>query len=238
MIKLINLLKEENLIFKKIKDPDSFLQKKGIEWTEKDESDRFETIYKDGKKKVAYYEPKSKNKTLKIVSFKSKDKARNITDLDKQIHEILSEWVISSLSHFNKRDKLAKQLLSLNIPKEYKKVPSSNIYRVINLEEKIEKNDLISLSKKGTARSWAYHPFGIDKMADWYDKIYKNKRYKVIIKKPVKNVIICIPTFYNLFPSLSTGKAFDSLWASEYEVICENKNPLLIAKPNEWEFKK
>lgn len=238
MIKLKDLLNETAQIYKNVNDPDSFLKKKGIKWTSKHQPDPYTIVYKDGKKKIAYYEPNSRNRTLQIQVPDIKSKGRVVTALDEKIHNILSGWVISSLSNFSKREGLAKKLLSLNIPKEYKRVPRLNLYRVISVEEKPDKRETINLSKKGVVRSWAYHPFGVEKMADWYDKIKEKGGYKVIIKKPVKNVIICIPTFYNLFPQLSTGSKFDALWASEYEVICKNKNPLITAKPNEWTIMK
>jgi len=129
---------------------------------------------------------------------------------DKLIYDLISDWVISSLDDVEKRQIIGQKLLELNIPEEYKFVPSNVLYRVGE-----PKNKFVS---------YTYDYRGIKKMISWYKKIFKKiATEEDIIKKDINDVeiLICIPTFLNK-TKLSSGRRFDSIWKSEYEVICLN----------------
>jgi hypothetical protein len=129
---------------------------------------------------------------------------------DKLIYDLVSEWVISSLDDVEKRQIIGQKLLELNIPKEYKFIPSNILYRVGE-----SKNKFVS---------YTYDYRGIKKMISWYKKIFnKIVSEEDIIEKDINDVeiLICIPTFLNK-TKLSSGRRFDSIWKSEYEVICLN----------------
>lgn len=232
-MKLKDLLREATQRIKNVTDPDGELKRLAVRYDRLDKSNRFEWIYKLGKQKVAYYEPGPK--TLLVVVPDQPDVEDEITPLVANIDRLLQAWVISSLDEYSKRDRIAKQLIKLNIPNKYKAVPSSNMWRLVNTDST---GGTIKLSNKGIVRSWAYHLFGIDKMDDWYNKIYGDQGQKVVIKKPVQNVLICIPTFYSYHEQLlNNRKQYSDLVSSEYEVICYNKGSLLTAKAGEYTSK-
>jgi hypothetical protein len=229
---------KESLLFEsRIKgvDQDSIdktLKDNGIEFDTIDKKDKFVWVIKNGKKKVALYEPSPK--VLNIIDPKKEVINSEPTELDLKIHELLSDWVISSLDDYSKRDKIAKELLKINIPEEYKQIDSRYLYRVVNMDKDPSSN--FKLSKEGIARSWAYHQFGIEKMKNWYLDIYGDEGIFVMVKKPVTNVIICIPNFYNKFPKLLYGKKHSGLVFSEYEVICKNEEPLISVNSREYQI--
>lgn len=130
---------------------------------------------------------------------------------DEKIYELISEWIISSLSDSNKRQLIGEELLKLPIKEEYKKVPNNILYRVGNSNKKFV--------------SYTYDYKGIKKMIKWYKIIFnKNVEDEDIITENVDNlnILICIPTFLKL-TRFSSGKKFDAIWKSEYEVISINK---------------
>ena len=103
---------------------------------------------------------------------------------DKLIYDLISDWVISSLDDFEKRQIIGQKLLELNIPEEYKFVPSNVLYRVGE-----PKNKFVS---------YTYDYRGIKKMISWYKKIFKKiATEEDVIEKDINEVkvLICIPTF-------------------------------------------
>jgi len=229
----IDLLREATKRVRNINNPNAELKKLGVKYNTLDDSNRFEWVYKLGKKKVAYYQPGPK--TLLIIVPDKAPKEEEITPLVANIDKLLQEWVISSLDDHSKRSRIAKQLIKLNIPSKYKSVPNSTMWRIVNTDST---GGTIKLSKKGIVRSWAYHLFGIEKMDDWYNKIYGNTGTKAVIKKRVQNVLICLPTFYSYHEQLLKGRnMYSNLISSEYEVICFNRGSLLTAKEGEYTVK-
>jgi len=222
----------EDVTIKNVLDPETELKTRNISFTEIDKSDRFVWKIKNGKKKVGFNE--TGPKWLKLIVNVEKKNDTEPSELDLKIHDLLSDWVISSLDDYKKRDAIAKTLMSLAIPSEYKEVDSQYIYRLVGLDE--IPSGTFKLSDKGVARSWAYHLFGIEKMRSWYLDIYgeDNSDEMIVVKKPVANVIINIPQFYNKYPKLLSGKRHSALVFSEYEVICKNEEPLITVKQNEW----
>lgn len=228
-----NFLNEERV--KNILNLEQELDLRNIVYTEIDKSDRFVWKIKNLRSVIGTYEPGPKCLNLKDIEVEKIEATPDSLDL--KIHSLLSDWVISSLDDYSKRDIIAKKLMLLEIPEEYKKVDSQYMYRLIHIDED---NKKFKLNEKGVAKSWAYHLFGITKMKDWYLDIYGNNQDKkaAVVKKPVTNVIINIPAFYNKFPKLLFGKKHSSLVFSEYELICENKEPLITVNPNEWEYER
>ena len=221
---------------KNVTDLEGELETRGVQYTEIDKSDRFGWKIKNSRTVIGTYEPGPKWLNLKdaaVASVKAEPDS-----LDLKIHSLLSDWVISSLDDYDKRNVIAKKLMLLKIPTEYKEVESPYMYRLIH----IDKDDKapFKLDERGEARSWAYHLFGITKMKEWYLEIYGKDESKsaAIVKKPISNVIINIPAFYSKFPKLLFGKKHSSLVFSEYEVICENKEPLITVKPGEWQYER
>ena len=133
----------------------------------------------------------------------------DIQDIDKQIYDLLSDWIISSLSDTQKRQEVAASLDKLNIPAEYKEVPADTLMRI-----GIPKKDQKYLS-------YTYDYRGLKKMKSWMKKIFnrdiQDSDIHEIDKSKV-NILICIPTFFKK-SKLSSGRRFDALWKSEYEVI-------------------
>ena len=147
-----------------------------------------------------------------IDNFKNFLLKENVKNDDKIIYDLVSDWVISSLDDTEKRQKIGEKLLKVNIPKEYKKVPNNTLYRIGE-----PKNKFVS---------YTYDYRGIDKMVKWYKKIFNKKVYESdIIVKSVSdvNILICVPTFLKK-TGFSSGRRFDSIWKSEYEVICVNED--------------
>ena len=70
--------------------------------------------------------------------------------------------------------------------------------------------------------SYSYDYRGVKKIISWYKKIFGTEKFLYLIEISVQNVIISIPTFYKLHPELSSGRKFDELWKSEFEVIVKN----------------
>ena len=135
--------------------------------------------------------------------------------LIKQIDSLLHDWVISSLSDTEKRQKIGKELEQLNIPEEYKQIPSKTLFRVVN-----KLNPL----NPPLYSSYAYDIRGLNKMIQWLKKIFKIQENGLEIKEmnPLEtNVIVCIPTFYKK-TKIFGGKQYEKLWKSEYEVIVKN----------------
>ena len=66
----------------------------------------------------------------------------NDQELDKQINSVLQDWIISSLDDKEKRSSALQKLLQLNIPKEYKQVPSNTMFRIIRAEPGLTKINL------------------------------------------------------------------------------------------------
>jgi hypothetical protein len=131
-------------------------------------------------------------------------------DSDRIIYDLVSDWIISSLDDTEKRQEIGEKLLKLNIPKEYKETPNNILYRIGK-----PKNKFVS---------YTYDYRGVNKMIGWYKKIFnKNITSDEIIEIDVNdvNVLICIPTFLKK-TGFSSGKRFDAIWKSEYEVIVIN----------------
>lgn len=129
---------------------------------------------------------------------------------DKMIYDLISDWVISSLDDTEKRRKIGEELLKLEIPNEYKKVPSNRLYRVGESNNKFT--------------SYSYDYRGIKKMISWYKEIFNRNVTSEEIKEVSVHdvdVLICIPTFLRK-TGFSSGRRFDSIWKSEYEVIVLN----------------
>lgn len=129
---------------------------------------------------------------------------------DKMIYDLISDWVISSLDNTEKRRKIGEELLKLEIPNEYKKVPSNRLYRVGESNNKFT--------------SYSYDYRGIKKMISWYKEIFNRNVTSEEIKEVSVHdvdVLICIPTFLRK-TGFSSGRRFDSIWKSEYEVIVLN----------------
>lgn len=212
------------------------LELRNVLYTEIDKSDRFVWKIKNSRSVIGTYEPGPKWLNLKDAKVAQLEATPDLLDL--KIHSLLSDWVISSLDDYSKRDIIAKKLITLKIPEEYKKVDNEYMYRLIHINDNDKKK--FKLDERGISRSWAYHLFGITKMKNWYLDIYGTNQDKraAVVKKPVTNVIINIPAFYNKFPKLLFGKKHSSLVFSEYELICENKEPLITVNPGEWEYER
>ena len=144
-----------------------------------------------------------------IREFLNENKNKN---QDKLIYDLVSDWVISSLDDVEKRQEIGRKLLEINIPTKYKEVPNYVLYRVGK-----PKNKFVS---------YTYDIKGIKTLSKWYKKIFNKKiTDSDIIEEYVRdvNVLICIPTFLKK-TGFSSGKRFDAIWKSEYEVICVNPN--------------
>lgn len=131
---------------------------------------------------------------------------------DQQIHQLLSEWVISSLSDTEKRQQIGAKLEEAGIPEEYKVVPSSTLYRVVGRNTKPSKSKYMS---------YAYDIRGLNKMVKWLKQIFNIKEDDLSVLKvdpQAVNVLICIPTFYKK-TKIFSGRQYEKLWRSEYEVI-------------------
>jgi len=131
---------------------------------------------------------------------------------DKQIHSLLSDWIISSLSDTQKRQEIGAKLEQIGIPEEYKIVPSSTLYRVVDKNKKSSSSKYIS---------YAYDYRGLNKMTKWLKQIFgvKEQDLEVVEVDPNDvNIIICIPTFYKK-TKIFGGRQFEKLWRTEYEVI-------------------
>jgi exoribonuclease II len=134
----------------------------------------------------------------------------NVQNNDKLIYDLVSDWIISSLDDTEKRQEIGEKLLNLNIPEEYREIPNNVLYRVGKPENKFI--------------SYSYDYRGVNKMISWYKKIFnRSVTSEDIIEVDVVdvNVLICIPTFLRK-TGFSSGKRFDALWKSEYEVIVVN----------------
>ncbi len=143
----------------------------------------------------------------------------NDQELDKQINSVLQDWIISSLDDKEKRSSALQKLLQLNIPKEYKQVPSNTMFRIIRAEPGLTKINL----DKTPYSSYAYDYKGVKKILNWYKKDYNDNLVSYLVEVPVQDVVISIPTFYKK-TKIWNGKYFDQLVKTEYEVIA--KNPL------------
>ena len=133
----------------------------------------------------------------------------DVQPIDKQIYDLLSDWIISSLSDTQVRQEIGKKLEALDIPNEYKQVPSNTLLRVGKPAD----------DQKYISYSYDYR--GLKKMISWTKKIFnKDIQDSDIIEVPINqvNVLICIPTFFKK-TKLSSGRRFDALWKNEYEVI-------------------
>jgi hypothetical protein len=131
---------------------------------------------------------------------------------DKQIHSLLSDWIISSLSDTTKRQEIGAKLEKLGIPEEYKQVPSSTLYRVIGKDKKPKSVKYIS---------YTYDTRGLNKMIKWVKQIFRVKEddLEIIeINSQSVDILICIPTFYKK-TKIFGGRQFEKLWRTEYEVI-------------------
>ena len=126
----------------------------------------------------------------------------------KEIDRLLRDWVISSLSAHDKRERTAQALLSMTIDPRYTQVPSDILYR-FQLSTDNGSDDMI--------KSWSYTKNGAKKIAEYYDKAGLTGE---IIIKPVSkvNVIICIPTFYQV-TKLFSGRMFMRMVSNEKEVL-------------------
>ncbi len=136
----------------------------------------------------------------------------NDQNKDKQIHSLLSDWIISSLSDTAKRQEIGVKLEELGIPEEYKQIPSSTLYRVVGKDKKPTSVKYIS---------YAYDTRGLNKMTKWLKQIFNVNEdgLEVIEVDPQDvNVLICIPTFYKK-TKIFGGRQFEKLWKTEYEVI-------------------
>jgi MarR-like DNA-binding transcriptional regulator SgrR of sgrS sRNA len=133
-------------------------------------------------------------------------------DKDRQIHQLLSDWIVSSLSDTEKRQQIGYKLEALGIPEEYKTIPSSTLYRVRSKNTKSHSSKYVS---------YAYDYRGLNKMIKWLKQIFgvKEQDLEVLEVDPNNvNVIICIPTFYKK-TKIFGGKQYEKLWKTEYEVI-------------------
>lgn len=133
-------------------------------------------------------------------------------DNDRQIHSLLSDWIISSLSDTEKRQEIGSKLEALGIPEEYKTIPSSTLYRVVGKNTKPSSSKYIS---------YAYDYRGLNKMTKWLKQIFgiKEENLDVIeVGSNDVNILICIPTFYKK-TKIFGGRQFEKLWRTEYEVI-------------------
>jgi len=133
-------------------------------------------------------------------------------DKDRQIHQLLSDWIVSSLSDTEKRQQIGYKLEALGIPEEYKTIPSSTLYRVRSKNTKPPSSKYVS---------YAYDYRGLNKMIKWLKQIFgvKEQDLEVVEVDPNNvNVIICIPTFYKK-TKIFGGKQYEKLWKTEYEVI-------------------
>lgn len=131
---------------------------------------------------------------------------------DQRIYGLISDWVISSLNDGDKRNAIGEELSQLEIPEEYKEVPSNFLYRVV-------RKDIAPFQNKFT--SYSYDLRGVTMIKKWMKDIYElNDDDLETIKVPLNkvNIIISIPTFLKK-TGLSSGKRFDKIWKTEYEVI-------------------
>lgn len=136
-----------------------------------------------------------------------------VSDKDKQIHSLLSDWVVSSLIDTEKRQNIGSKLERIGIPEEYKSIPSPILYRVVGKSG-------VSPSSKYT--SYAYDYRGVSKMVKWMKQVFDAKQEDLkVIEVDVNsvNVVICVPTFYKK-TKIFGGRQYEKLWRTEYEVIC------------------
>jgi hypothetical protein len=135
--------------------------------------------------------------------------------INTSLYDVISDWVISSLDNTENRQNLLKKLDGIEIPAEYKEVPSEYLYRAKS------KNTNSSTQKYV---SYSYDISGAEKMKEWIKKIFgKSEDELEIIKKPANdvNILISIPSFLKYYKK-SSGKEFDKLWKTEKEVIVKN----------------
>jgi len=154
----------------------------------------------------------NKSDNQKSLQNMSKDE---INTTNKKIYSAISDWVISSLSDTEKRQKLAKELEAIEIPKEYKEVPSDTLYRASKKDSGLPNQRYISYS---------YNEAGAQRMKGWLSNIFGTDKSELeIVKRPVENsnILISIPAFLKQ-SKLSSGKKFDQLWKNENEVIVIN----------------
>jgi hypothetical protein len=135
---------------------------------------------------------------------------------DEKIYSLISDWIISSLINTEKRQKIGDDLSLLNIPNEYKFIPSDYVYRI--------QTKMNNSAQKYV--SYTYDVRGINNMKNWLKKIFnlKDEQLKIdkVLTSEIKNkVLICIPTFLKK-TGFSSGKRFDQLWKNEYEIIIKN----------------
>ena len=145
-----------------------------------------------------------------ILECLNENQLSNNLENDKVIYNLISDWIISSLDDTQKRQKIGERLMQLNIPQEYKYVPSNTVFRVGKSSSKFV--------------SYSYDYKGLKKMINWYKQIFKKTvEDSDIVEKNIDeiSVLICIPTFLKK-TGFSSGKRFDAIWKSEYEVICIN----------------
>ena len=134
---------------------------------------------------------------------------------DEKIYDFISDWIVSSLSDSEKRQKLLSRLDSIDIPDKYKSVPSEYLYRA---------------QKKGSIPdqkyiSYSYTIEGAKRMKGWLAKtLNANENELEIVKVPVSkvNILISIPTFFKATEK-SSGSKFDDLWKKETEVIVKRR---------------
>lgn len=156
-----------------------------------------------------------KPKGVSVFGDKEKQKPTTDKKTDDKIYDFVSDWVISSLSDTEKRQALLSKIEKVEIPKEYKEVPSDYLYRA---KRKGSNSDQKYVS-------YSYTPEGAERMKGWLKKIFGVKDNELeIVKVPVNkvDVVISIPAFLKA-TKRSSGKRFDSLWKNETEVIVKAK---------------
>jgi hypothetical protein len=94
-----------------------------------------------------------------------------ISDLDKQIHLYLQDWIISSFNNFQTRKNVINELLKLEIPSLYKFVPSDIVYRFF--EDSYISND--------EPKSWSYTFSGAKKLKNITNKQTKKEKLKIFL---------------------------------------------------------
>ena len=134
---------------------------------------------------------------------------------DEKIYDFISDWIVSSLSDSEKRQKLLSRLDSIDIPDKYKSVPSEYLYRAQKKNSKPTENYV----------SYSYTIEGAKWMKAWLKKTLNVDDSELeIVKVPVNkvNVAISIPTFFKATEK-SSGSKFDDLWKKETEVIVKRR---------------
>lgn len=139
-----------------------------------------------------------------------------LNKINKDLYDIISSWILTSLNATSERQSLGEKMNGIEIPSEYKKVPTEYLYRA-------KKKGAPPPTQKYVSYSYDYS--GAMKMKGWLKKIFGIKDEDLeIIGKPVSSVdvLICIPVFLRLTKP-STGRKFEALWKSEKEVIVKSR---------------